>query len=62
MTEHTSPIDSDEQTAPDMRAQHSAVRCPCRKTPAADSVITQEQLGQLKPFIENDDDPGFAAA
>ena len=62
MTEHTSPTDSDEQTAPDTRAQHSVVRFTGRKTPAADSVITQKQLGQLKPFIENDDDPGSAAA
>jgi hypothetical protein len=62
MAEHTSPTESDEQTAPDTRVQHSVVRFPGRKTPAPDSVITQKQLGQLKPFIENDDDPGFAAA
>jgi hypothetical protein len=62
MAEHTSPTESDEQTAPDTRARDLAARFPGRKAPTTDAVITQKQLGQLKPFIESDDDPGSAAA
>ena len=62
MTEHTSPTEADEQTASDTRARHLVVRLAGRKAPTTDAIITKKQPGHLRPFIENDDDPGSATA
>jgi len=62
VTEYTSPTEADEQTAPETRAGHSVVRLPGRKAPTTNAIITQRQPGHLRPFIENEGDPGPATA
>jgi hypothetical protein len=62
MTGQTLLTEADEQTAPDTRTRHLVVRLRGRKAPTTDAVITQKQPGHLRPFIENDDDPGPATA
>jgi hypothetical protein len=61
MTKHTSPTESDEQTAPDTRARHLVVRFSGRKAATTDAALTTKQPGQLTPFIKSVDDSGPVA-